>query len=205
MKKKSNTRKFRFNANVLRNLLIVYAILASTLALFLMTQFYLGYQSQQKMFAETDFKLMVRNTMLSLYESPLRTAGGDSLYIPEVKLAIPTNPGEGKILYNYELAFESTPEDSTPETVTFASRSAIDSMEMLGDNFACQRLAVATFGTKNDYWDETPFEFVGDVKLDDGRSIFLYQNKQQSCERLWTVNSTTLIDQLKQSKTSVAN
>lgn len=205
MKKKSS-RSFSFNANTLRNLLIGYAILASTLSLFLIASFFTVYMNQQKLFAETDFKNFVRDTTLAAYDQPQRLEDGTKLAIPEAKIAFPIIPGEGgSVLYQFEIALESTPDDSVPETVHFASKSAINALATNDDAFGCQRLVTITF-TQYDNYNEAPFEYVGSTRLSDNREMFLYQNKSEKCTRVWAdFTSDKLIEQLKKAEVSVAN
>jgi hypothetical protein len=160
--------------------------------------FYPVYMSQQKMFADMDFKILMRDTMLSVYDEPQRLAGGDKLLFPEVKLSVPIVPGEGKIIYNYEMAVESTPQETTPETITFASKSGVDAVAYSNGDFACQKMVVATFGSKSDDWAQGPFVYAGEATLSDGRVMHLYQNKNTSCIRVWQgMNAEQLVRQLK--------
>ena len=197
MKKKSSST-VRLNANMIRNLLIGYAILASTLALFFIATFLPVYLSQQRTFSEMDFKMLTRETALSFYDSPQLLPGGDKLYIPELKLAIPITPGEGQVLYKHEIAVESTPSDSFPETVTFVSKSAVNALLSQDGDFECQKLAVVTFGAENTQLQYEPFVHTGEARLADGRTIHVYQNKKQSCTRVWQgMNSDEFVRQLK--------
>jgi hypothetical protein len=200
MKKKSS-RSFSFNANTLRNLLIAYAILASTFALFLIASFYPAYVNQQRLFAETDFKHFMRDAALAAYDEPQRLNGGTKLAVPEANIAFPIIPGEGgSLLYQYEIALESTPEDSVPETLHFASKSAINALVSDNEVFGCQRLATVSF-TAYDGYNEPPFEYAGSVKLADNREMFMYQNKSAKCTRVWSdFTSDRVIQQLKKAE-----
>jgi hypothetical protein len=203
---KKTTRNFWLNANTLRNLLIGYSILASTVALFFIAGFLPMYQNQQRIFAETDFKMMVRDAALGVFDQPQKVANGEKVYLPEVKLAFPVVPGDDGVLYNYEIAQESTPADSTPETVQFASRSAINAL--VGQDpalFQCQRLATISF-SKYDAYGEGPFVYDGSVKLADNREMFIYKNNSSDCARVWAdFTATSLVNQLKKAETYQAN
>jgi len=200
MKKKTKTRGFRFNANVLRNILIVYAVLGTTLSIFLMSTFYSGYTMQQRIFAESGFRMMVRDASLAHFDPLERLAGGTKLYVPESGFAFPIVPGEGDVLYKYEMAIEGTPSETSPETVVFASKSAINALNGDMGAFECQRMVTASF-SKYDAYAEKPFEYVGSVKLGTMRELFLYQNKSSQCERVWSgMTAQELVDQLKKAE-----
>ena len=184
------------SANVIRNLLIAYAVLASTLALFLMMTFFPTYQMQMQMIGESDLKQLVRDTQLSIYDKPQLTDG--RLYFPEMKLSIPANDSTRQLLYYHENA---DPEDKVLETAQFASRGAIYRNDKKLEQLGCNRLADVVFGEKDDSREGAGFVFAGSVRLDDGRTMYIYQNNTSQCDTVWPdLTSEKLVELLKQAK-----
>ena len=194
--KKSTTRSFLFSANVLRNILIAYAVLASTLALFLMLTFFPTYQTQMGMIGESDFKQMVRDTQLSIYDKPQLADG--RLFFPEMKLSIPANDSTRQLLYYHESA---DAEDKVPESASFASRGAIYRNDKKLEQIGCTRLADVVFNEKDDSREGSGFAYAGEVKLEDGRTMYIYQNNSSQCDSVWPdFTSSQLVELLKQAK-----
>jgi hypothetical protein len=70
----------------------------------------------------------------------------------------------------------------------------------------CSRLADITMNERQADRGGENFTVAAEVKLEDGRTMYIYQNKSPQCAQVWSgLNSDQVVHLLKQAKSYVVN
>lgn len=126
-------------------------------------------------------KMLIKDSTTSLYSDAVIDAKEKRVYLPEVNIYLPLTEKTRQIKYYH------TPADSHnsyPEEIMVSTKSQIETLpEALAQVPCVQRMLRVTI----DAQDSERFNerAAGEMKLNDGRSLFFYENKDKNCSSRW--------------------
>jgi hypothetical protein len=123
-------------------------------------------------------------------------ASATKVYFPELKIYLPYSQTARNLRYNYQ----PKTSDNT-EMANFSTYNLMNSPIQSWNDVPCHQLFVGLTVDKSDssYWQYP--QAAGAVKLKNGRTLYLYKNKLQTCANVRSNNTPDkVIDLLKQAQ-----
>jgi hypothetical protein len=141
-----------------------------------------------------DFRQAIQSAQKMLHNPGAVDASAGRVYFPGLKIYVPLTNKSETLLYTNQL------EPGTPIESVFSARSIDDSFANTMSDISCLiKPAGVSVDKTSDAWKQS--EQAGNVKLADGRTLYLYKHSTAGCQNIYAyVSPDDIIASLKQAK-----
>lgn len=183
----SNVRKAKSILKLLtfRNFVMGYALVVSSVALFLAWSQFEMARIQNQSFAEQTFRELVAEGAESIYKDPTSIPKENKLYIPEARINIDLTRVTADMKYSYSPQAKEAGYES-PEAIILTTRQSLGALRTTTpqrQDSTCVNLVELTFNAKST--NEQQFRFHSEAKLRDGRTMYIHTPVDGGCGLYW--------------------
>lgn len=132
-----------------------------------------------------ELKMIIRDSALGVFSDGVIDARENRVYIPELKVFLPLNEDTRHIKYQYA---PSDDKNSYPAEINLNTKAQIETLVETLDHVPCmQKMMRATINNPDsERYNE---KRSGDMKLEDGRTLYFFENKDKKCTSRWSTSS----------------
>jgi hypothetical protein len=155
--------------------------------------------SQQSCLGWFPIKVYIQDAVKGVYaDEGVVDAKENRVYFPELRVYLPLSQPARDLRYNHTAGDNSDSKNPWPEQSQFTSFSTLNTPLQDWNDIPCIQQEVTVSINAVSQTDQTAS---GSLKLNDGRTLYFYENTDKSCQVFWNGNQPNQIVQLlKQAK-----